>query len=234
VYRGVSPGQIVVLAPFLSDALRFSMTDKLTQRGIQTWSHRPSRALREEPAARCLLTLAALAHPQWQRPPHKQDVAQALVQAIADLDLVRARLLIEITYRPRDGRPELSSFDDIRPETQTRVGYRLGERFERLRAWLADCAAGDETALDHFWSRLFSELLSQPGYGFHGDLDAGQATAKLIQSANNFRRDLDKVTFAGESPGKAYVEMVEQGVLAALHIEPWQAPSCSPRPTPFS
>jgi len=230
VYDGVSPAQIVVLAPFLSDALRFSMTDKLNQRGIQTWSHRPSRALREEPAVRCLLTLAALAHPQWQRPPHKQDVTQALVQAIAGLDLVRARLLTEITYRPRDGRPELSSFDDIRPETQARVGYRLGERFERLRAWLADypstmpgADAGVETALDHFWGRLFGELLSQPDYGFHGDLDAGQATANLIRSASDFRRNLDNVTFEGESPGKAYVEMVEQGVLAALHIEPWQA-----------
>jgi hypothetical protein len=107
--EGTSPGEIVVLAPFLSDALRFSMTDKLAQRGIETWSHRPSRALREEPAARCLLTLAALAHPQWGRTPHKQDVAQALMQAIADLDLVRARLLTEITYRVREGRPDITT-----------------------------------------------------------------------------------------------------------------------------
>lgn len=221
--EGVSPGEIVVLAPFLSDALRFSMTDKLVQRGIQTWSHRPSRALREEPSVRCLLTLAALAHPQWGRTPHKQDVAQALMQATGDLDLVRARLLTEITYRVRDGRPTLSSFDNIRPEMQARIGYRLGERFEDLRIWLADYATGDEAALDHFWSRLFSELLSQPAYGFHGDYDAAQAMANLIESAAKFRRALEDVTFEGESPGKAYVEMVDRGVLAAQYVAAWQS-----------
>jgi hypothetical protein len=219
--EGTSPGEIVVLAPFLSDALRFSMTDKLAQRGIETWSHRPSRALREEPAARCLLTLAALAHPQWRRTPHRQDVAQALMQAIADLDLVRARLLTEITYRVREGHPDITSFDDIRPEVQTRIGYRLGERFEDLRAWLVDYADVEETALDHFWSRLFSELLSQPGYGFHDDYDAGQVTANLIESAAKFRRALGGATFEGESPGKAYVEMVDRGVLAAQYVAPW-------------
>jgi hypothetical protein len=232
---GVSPGEIVVLAPFLSDALRFSLTHKLEQRGIQTWSHRPSRALREEPAARCLLTLAALAHPQWERTPHKQDVAQALMQAVADLDLVRARLLTEITYRLQEGQPLLTSFDHIRPEVQARIGYRLGERFEGLRVWLDGYpstrpssslgagAASDETALDHFWGQLFSEVLSQPGYGFHGDYDAGQVTANLIESVNKFRRALGDVTFEGESPGKAYVEMVDRGVLAAQYVAPWQA-----------
>jgi len=221
--EGVPPDQIVVLAPFLSDALRFSLAHKLDQLGVPNWSHRPSRALRDEPSARCLLTLAELAHPQWQRCPHKQDVALALMQAIAALDLVRARLLTEIAYRTREDCPELTSFDGIRPEMQARIGYRLGERFEGLRVWLADYASGQETALDHFWSRLFGELLSQAGYGFHDDRDAGQAAARLIESAGKFRRDLDSVTFEGESPGKAYVEMVERGVLAALHLGPWQA-----------
>ena len=220
--EGISPGHIVVLAPFLSDALRFSLTDKLAQRGVHTWSRRPSRALHEEPAARCLLTLAALAHPGWERTPHKQDVTQALMRAIAELDLVRARLLTEITYRSHEGRPEITSFDDIRPEMQTRIGYRLGERFEDLRAWLVGYTAGEEMALDHFWSRLFSELLSQPGYGFHSDYDAGQVTANLIESANKFRRALGGATFEGESEGKAYVEMVDRGVLAAQYVTSWQ------------
>jgi len=228
--EGVSPAEIVVLAPFLSDALRFSLSHALSQRGVATWSHRPSRALREEPATRCLLTLAALAHPSWGIVPHRQDMAQALVQAIADLDLVRARLLVEITYRVREGRPELTSFDDIRPEVQARVGYLLGQRFEELRTWLAGypstslrAGAGEETDLDHFWSRLFGELLSQPGYRFHRDYDAAQVIARLIESVFKFRQALSGVTFEGESSGKAYVEMVARGVLAALHLEPWQA-----------
>ena len=63
--EGIAPGEMVVLAPFLSDALRFALADRLARRNIPTRSLRPSRALNDEPAARCLLTLAALAHPDW-------------------------------------------------------------------------------------------------------------------------------------------------------------------------
>ncbi|MCB0235179.1 MAG: hypothetical protein KDG58_13375, partial [Anaerolineae bacterium] len=68
---GVTPSEIVVLAPFLSDSLRFSLTQRLAQAGIAARSHRPSRALRDEPAARSLLTLTALANPDWQRTPEQ-------------------------------------------------------------------------------------------------------------------------------------------------------------------
>ena len=76
----VPPGEIVVLAPFLSDALRFSLMQRLE--GIPVRSHRPRARLREEPAARCLLTLAQLAHPEWGLKPTAFDVAYALMQAI--------------------------------------------------------------------------------------------------------------------------------------------------------
>src|SRR5690606_10045090 len=97
--QGVQPGEIVVVAPFLSDALRFSLSNRLATYGIATRSHRPSRALREEPAARCLLTLAQLAHPEWGLQPTRYEVAYALMQAIAGvepgetIDLVRAQML---------------------------------------------------------------------------------------------------------------------------------------------
>jgi superfamily I DNA/RNA helicase len=95
----VPAGEIAVLAPFLSDSLRFSLTERLKSYDIDVRTHRPSRALREEAAARCLLTLAKLAHPDWHRIPPSADVAQALMLAIDDLDPVRAHLLTDIVYR---------------------------------------------------------------------------------------------------------------------------------------
>ena len=44
------------------------------------------------------------------------------------------------------------------------------------------------SSLDHFLSRLFGELFSQPGYGFHGNYDAGEITANLIESVRKFRQ----------------------------------------------
>ena len=87
-----------MLAPFLSDVLRFGLMESLDKRGIQTRSHRPSRALRDERAARALLTLARLAHPQWQLPLAEFDIAFALMTAIDGLDLIRAKLLTEMLY----------------------------------------------------------------------------------------------------------------------------------------
>ena len=230
--QGVSPGEIAVLAPFLSDALRFALRSRLEERGIPVQSHRPSRALREEPATQCLLTLAALCHPQWGITPTAADVTHALTQAIAGLDPVRARLLTEIVYRDGEGPARLSPFDQIEPEMQERITFLLGGRYEGLRTWLAaHCrpVSGERRAepagaeLDHFLSRLFGELLSQPGYGFHADYDAGNITANLIESVRKFRQVMSRgPSLAGKSLAQEYVEMVRDGLVAAQYMRSWQ------------
>ncbi len=218
------PGEIVVLAPFLSDALRFALVNRLDALGVPARSHRPSRSLREEPAVQCLLTLAMLAHPHWGLRPTKFDITYALMQAISGLDLVRAQLLADITYRIHQDVPTLLSFSQIIPETQERITYRMGERYEHLRLWLLDYhQSPQETDLDHFFSILFGEVLSQPGFGFHDSYDAGQVTANLVESVQKFRwvagADLAQ---NGIPLGKEYIEMVQQGVIAAQYIHSWQ------------
>ncbi len=222
VEQGMQPGEIVVLAPFLSDALRFSLVERLAAVGIPARSHRPSRSLREEPATHCLLTLAALAYPDWGIRPSKFDVAYALVQAVQDMDLVRAQLLAEIVYRVRNGAPTLASFDGIRAEVQERITYRLGERYEQLRDWLAANGDADE-AFDYFLSRMFGEVLSQPGFGFHASYDAGRVTANLVESVRKFRWVAGPaLEEAGVPLGKEYLLMVQDGVIAAQYVASWQ------------
>lgn len=144
----VPPAEIVVLAPFLSDALRFSLMQRLE--GIPVRSHRPSRALREEPASRCLLTLAQLAHPAWGIEPTTYDVAYALMQAIGTIerdrtiDLVRAQLLAQEAYPDSESKSRLKPFDSLPLEIQERVTYVLGERYDALRGWIEDAIAASE------------------------------------------------------------------------------------------
>jgi len=258
--QSVPPGEIVVLAPFLTDALRFSLMDRLERQGVPARSHRPSRALREEPATRCLLTLAAIAHPQWGICPSRFDLSYALMQAIDGMDLVRAQLLAEIVYRVREGVPTLSSFEQIKPDVQERITFVLGGRYENLRVWIEDYIAGsqvppspalphgereesggDEASplpqnwgrgqgwgpveLDHFLSRLFGEVLSQAGYGFHHNYDAGKVAANLIESVQKFRwvAGGNAIEEDRNKPlGQEYVEMVQDGVVAAQYIRSWQ------------
>ena len=225
----VTPVDIVVLAPYLTDALRFSLTERLEREGIPVRSHRPSRALREEPATHCLLTLAFLAHPHWSQGPRdgslpsRHDVAYALMQAVEDLDLVRAQLLSEIVYRVRDGIPTLTSFDQIRGEMQERITYVLGQRYENLRSWIQAYIDEPPLELDHFLSRLFGEVLSQPGYRFHSNYDAGEIAANLVDSAREFRWAIGgNLPEDGKPIGQEYVEMVQDGVVAAQYVRSWQ------------
>ena len=228
VNAGVPPGEIVILAPFLTDALRFSLQNRLEEAGIPTVSHRPSRALRDEPAARVLLTLLNLAHPQWGfPPPPRRDVADMLFQVIDGLDPVRAELLASIVYQPQYG-GELSAFARIEPAARERITYLAGERYEYLRVWLQDTmTAMDENPWppDYFLSKLFGEVLSQPGFGFHTNLDGGRVAAQMIESARKFRQMLypgDQDSPDWNVVGREYLQLVNEGVLAALYTASWQ------------
>lgn len=136
--EGICPKDIVVLAPYLSDSLRYSIVNRLDRKHIPVKTHRPSRSLREEPATLCLFTLASLVNSEWGTIPTKFDLAQSLIQAIDGLDLIRAKILADIVYRVREKIPVLSPFDQIVPATQDRISYIIGEKYERLRLWLEE------------------------------------------------------------------------------------------------
>ncbi|OQY81396.1 MAG: hypothetical protein B6D40_11095, partial [Anaerolineae bacterium UTCFX3] len=222
----LSPSDIVILAPYLSDSLRFAITHRLEQEKIPWRTHRPSRSLRDEPASQALLTLAALAHPDWNLRPSRFDAAYAFMFALG-ADLVRAQLLSEIVYRPKDLR--LSAFDEIKPEMQERVTYTLGERYTALRNWLMMYRDGDPLPLDHFLRKLFGEILSQPDFGFHANLDAVKVAASLIESVQKFRQALEPqspvTNFQLPDLGKEYLSMLQDGVIAAQYLESWKSES---------
>ncbi len=255
IEQGVLPNEIVVMAPFVSDALRFSFTHRMAQKGLPARSHRPSRPLSEEPAAKTMLTLARLAFPHWKLLPEPFDVAQTLSQALTDLDLIRANLLTQVVYRPYGGRSSqqsdisnqitdgqgskpgsnspLTAFDQIDGPIRERISYQVGTRFDTLRQWLENVATDPPPVLDHFFSRAFGELLSQPGFGFHNNQETGEIVANLIDSARAFRRVAEQVPVIDDDQpaettaqkvdrlNRAYLETIEQGIAAAQYVRSW-------------
>jgi hypothetical protein len=219
--EGLHPSDIVILAPYLSDALRFSLTHRLETLGIPWRSHRPSRSLRDEPASQALLTLAALAHPHWNIRPPKFDVAYALMQSIEGLDLIRAQLLTDIVYHPRE--LGLAPFDGIKPEVQERITFSLGLSYSILRNWLLVQREAEPLPLDHFLRKLFGEVLSQPGFGYHSNFDSVRVAASLIESFKKFRIALDLTGFENLSGlGREYIAMLQDGVISAQYLEGWK------------
>lgn len=215
--EGIAPGDIAVLAPFVSDSLRFSLMADFEARGIPARSHRPSRTLRDEPAARCLLTLAKLAHPEWELPITRQEVRMMLMQSLGGMDLIRADLCAQTLFSPKRSKDGLASFDRLVPAMQARITHRIGEKLEALRGWLEEYRRSEPLPLDGFLARIFGELLSQPNYGFASDLEAAAVTARLVESVQKFRR-----AASDADNGKLYVQMIAEGVIAAQSPQSWE------------
>jgi hypothetical protein len=225
--RKVRLDRIVILSPLMGDALRFSLVHRLEQHGIESRTLRPSRPLHAEPAVKALGTLAKLAHPHWQfAEPHRvtpADIVQMLQCVLEGIDLVRASLFVEGLFSVKRGLHPFAGITD--PERRGRLTEVYGERFDRLREWLeqyrqkeAQRATEDPprtlaTPIDLFFRRLFGEVLSQPGFGFHRDLDAVRIVSNLIASAQSFRQSAEVIESRLDL-GNEYLRLVDQGILA--------------------
>ncbi|MCJ7695114.1 MAG: hypothetical protein MUO40_06760 [Anaerolineaceae bacterium] len=221
VTSGTQPKDIVILAPYMSDMLKFSLTNHLEALNIPFQTHRPSRALRDDPATQCYLTLTAFANPEWNISKSKFELAYALMQAIHGLDLVRAHLLANgVLEQDSDAAFSLKPFDRLPAPIRDRITFKFGENYDRLRLWLFNTDLFEP--LDVFISRLFGEVLSQPGYCFHQNIEGGRITANLIDSIRKFRWAMnDAASLLEFNLGKEYLKMVTEGVIAAQYVTDW-------------
>ncbi|MBB4090989.1 hypothetical protein [Salinibacter ruber] len=234
------PEDIAVLAPFLSDTLRRELSNLLTRLEVPFSLRRPSRPLSKEPAVKALLALSATAHPAWRVQLGTQDLAQALSFSIRDMDPIRAHLLARAVYETdEEGRPRLRPFSAVSSGTQGRVTYRLGEQYDQIHGWIKGYIGEDDQPLDHFLNRIFGEVLSQEGFGFHDDLGAAARADRLVESARKFRKVIEKADLEGQGPtqdptqgpaqgprqgsptGRLYLQTVRKGVAAAQYVQDW-------------
>ncbi len=219
--ESINPEDIAILAPYISDALRFSLMTNLEKHNIPAFSERPSRSLVEEPATQCLLTFARLAHPEWELFCSQLELRQALIVAIKDIDLIRADLCSKTLYFEKQAEKGLGSFDQLRPEMQERISFSTGEKLEMIRRWLLNYQSQKSSPLFVFLSRIFGELFSQPTFGLHEDFDAAATTAHLIESARKFRLVMSTLSnFDEMSNGREYIQTLQKGLIAAQYFSP--------------
>lgn len=225
IQSGVSPGEIVILSPFLSDSLRFMFTTELEKIGISWRTHRPSRALRDEPVTHTLLTLAAFAHPQWKIQPSAHDLTFALLQSIDGLDLTRAYILARQSIKHQNNPIRLSDFEALPSQFKDRITFYFGSRYQELVSWLVEYASQPQMPLDHFFIHLFGEILSQSGFSFHEEISKATTANQIIRSVQKFRQSAGDVqNFSHDQCGKEYYQMVKSGVLANQYLQSWAQP----------
>jgi len=239
VSDGTSAGEIAIIAPYVSEVMRFAIEEQLGRRGIPVHLLRPATSLRDDPVARALLILTVLGHPDWQVSIQGgeyqltvDDVALVLRIALAHLDPIRAYHLAKAALL--DGRlADLSGADSGGAQARRlgqlweQVGHQVRQRYETLRVWLETYRQGEPEPVDIFLSKLFGDLLSRPGYGFHDNPTQARSCGRLVESAFKFRsaagldQELDPQLVA-----RGYVELILGGIASAEYLLDW------PRPTP--
>jgi len=212
----VPPGEIAVLTPYLSDALRFAFSARFNSSTIPFTTYRPSRSLYNEPAVKTILTLVKLAHPSWGLQTSSHEIRTAFAYAIQACDYTRGDLIARSLVRKNNKQWVMNPFDQLIPDMQERITFTVGEYYESIRNWFQTNQESAANDLDHWISRLFGELLSQKGYGYHDDFDAAASISHLIDSCRKFRTIFvtDKPD-PGINPGQEYVRVLEKGILAA-------------------
>jgi hypothetical protein len=110
---------------------------------------------------------------------------------------------------------------------QERITFTVGNRYSTLRDWLTEYREGMPLPLDHFFRKLFGEVLSQPGFGYHKDYDSVRVAGNLVQSVKNFRQAMEPSFVGKDRPdfdiGKEYIAMLNEGVIAASYLEAWRS-----------
>ena len=210
--QGIAPRDIAIVVPYMDGALRYMLTQALSEAGLPYRLLRRRTSPREEPRVRAWLTWLALAHPDWGVHPAPYDVAEALTLSIQTLDPARAQLLVDALYRP-DG-PDLAPAENLPARTLERAGEEAVALVEELRLWLAGRDARE--SIDAFLHALFNELLSQPRFRPEPDL-AGAAVAEwLAQAAARLRRAAPAMGLTSEGEmGAAFIDAVNQGLVTA-------------------
>ncbi|MDO9087861.1 MAG: hypothetical protein Q7U53_16765 [Anaerolineaceae bacterium] len=222
-HQGIDPGKIAVLAPFISNALRFQLQQRMEEKGIKIISHRPSRSLREESIALGMIAWIKIAYPEFGLVPSIYQLRTALHQAINNIDPIRADLLSRIVLSKNTSNL-LRSVDDLRPEMAERITLQAVMQYQQIYTWLSNFQ-GKKSEVDVFIASFFGELLSQPGFGLHQNYEAAEIIGKLIESMQNFRNNTGfHFKETGENWAQDYISMLENGLISALYLQNWDLP----------
>ncbi|MBK8985493.1 MAG: UvrD-helicase domain-containing protein [Chloroflexi bacterium] len=212
VAHGTPTNQIAIIVPYLDGALRYMLTQALTQAGLSYYLLRRRSSPREEPRIRAWLTWLALAHPDWGIAPSVYEIAEALTLSIHGLDPARASLLAERLYQPQTIHL-LPGAELPRPITE-RIGADKVALVEELRLWLA--AQDPALPIDAFLYNLFNDLLAQPRFQPEPDLSGAAVCDWLVQSATRLRQSAPAIGFnTAAAIGAVFIDGIHQGLVTA-------------------
>ena len=212
VENGVEAKEVAIIAPYLDGALRYSLTQALTEANLPFRFLRRRSSPRDEPRIRAWLTWLALAHQQWRVPPTGHDVAEALTLSILGLDHARAALITKHAYD--EDMAHLLPIDQLPQDLFERVGAETLDRVEELRLWLLD--TDEDEPIDLFLQRLFTELLSEQRFQPRPDVAGAAVCQWLVNTASRLRQASAAMGLKTTAEtGLIFIDGINQGLVSA-------------------
>lgn len=219
--QGTPAHEIAILGAYISDAFLFSIKQALQKYNIDAISTRPSRSLINEPAVRSILTIAKLVFPNkenWIIP--SQEIRHALQVFISDLDVIRADLISKMLFNLKESGQGFHPFSSIsKPQMRERITFTTGERVDFLQSWIENFRNSEEQTLDIFISRLFGEVLTQPGFNFAHNMNLAKVVSRLIQVTKSFRFEFENQKNITPFNPIEVIEAVESGIFGGIQTE---------------
>lgn len=213
IRSGVPPAEIAIIAPQVDKVLLHQVEAALRPLGCRAEDMGRTRRLLDDPFARALLAVVLLVHPEWAAdlPAPPAGLLAGALAVLLDLDPVRASLLAGAVAQAGD----LPDLDEA--GLRRRVGFRAGELYDGLVAWVRAARAQDQP-VDELVAAAASELLAPLAEGRTQLVPARQ----LVQSAQRIQALMARLAQAGwqRPAGRAFVELLLAGTIAADPLDP--------------
>ena len=206
--KGARPGDIVVISPMIDSVLEYCLQSFFGNKQINVSNiSRTSRYI-DDSFIRALITLACLCHPRWELNPPEHDISN-LVGMVLGLDPIRSALIASEVVKLRPfALPNIFELD-----FRERIGFMSSDKYHLLKRWIEDYRDKEPVPIDSFFQNAFvTILLNVPRVERHIN-----ACRQLIESAGNFLKIVGSVL--EEDVGKAFVEMIKEGVKPAETIQ---------------
>ncbi|MEM6647115.1 MAG: hypothetical protein AAF730_12780 [Bacteroidota bacterium] len=100
---GTVPEDIALIAPYIDGASQVLLADAFDRAQIPMAFARRQQRLTASADVRAVRTVCALLAPDAFAPPHPDDLALTLHRLVPYLDLLRARLLVDLLFEPESG-----------------------------------------------------------------------------------------------------------------------------------
>ncbi len=211
--QGIRPDEIALVAPYVDGVLEFNLARRLDDAEVPFSIIRRYEKLKNDLFVRASLSIAQLVNPSWQVVLDFYSLREALGVFIPGIDTVRAELLARIALDSKS--KILNSIDEFTAAQIDRIGSANVEAYENLREWIDEVKSRNLDSLEEFMRTLFGDQLNR-----HPERERmGNKIRTVIDSARKFSDVAAYMEIDKKELGKAYIEMIYEGVVASPNPE---------------